>query len=651
MLNKRILVLTIIFVSLFTTTAVNATDNVTDDVIAVEDETNLSSMNIKSQNVIDDDVDDDLFSTSDEKIISETPGTFTDLANEINGAYRELELTRNYYYSPNVDKNFDRGIIINKQLVINGNGFKIDGGKQVRVFDVQYDNVVLKNIIFEKCKAPSISESGSNYAYSQGGAILWTGNKGVLDNCTFISCYSYVDTSKSIGESRAGAICWVADNGKINRCNFINCYCTVYNQKYKIFDIWGGAIYVRGNKVIISNSYFEGCNVRSSSMQSTCDGGAIYRYGSNGVIDNCTFYKCYASASGDRSYSNGGAIAFYENYGKILNCNFDSNYAKTSGGAIAVSADACTLENSNFKNNHVNDDLTKAVLWYSKDGSIINSNIDQKIIPVMVVPPLNKPSVDGSVKIILPTDATGNITFKIDNKNYIYRVNDGVGNIIIPNLNEGNYSYTIIYSGDDNYSSVIYNGNLNFKVLSTTIIAPGITTVYNAGKYLVITLRDENGDVINDAKMNIVFNDKKITQKTDLNGQVKISLDNLVPKSFTATIMFEGSVIYKNSFKIANVIVKKATPKLTAKAKTFKKSVKTKKYAVTLKTNQNNVMKNTKLTLKVNGKTYSAKTNAKGQATFKITKLTKKGKHTATIKYAGSKYYNAKTVKAKITVK
>ena len=61
-------------------------------------------------------------------------------------------------------------------------------------------------------------------------------------------------------------------------------------------------------------------------------------------------------------------------------------------------------------------------------------------------------------------------------------------------------------------------------------------------------------------------------------------------------------------------------------------------------------MKSVKVTLNVKGKTYSAKTNAKGQATFKITKLTKKGKFTATVKFAGSKYYNAKTVKAKITI-
>lgn len=42
-------------------------------------------------------------------------------------------------------------------------------------------------------------------------------------------------------------------------------------------------------------------------------------------------------------------------------------------------------------------------------------------------------------------------------------------------------------------------------------------------------------------------------------------------------------------------------------------------------------MKKVKLTLKIKGKTYKATTNSKGKATFKITKLTKKGKHTGKI--------------------
>ena len=46
-----------------------------------------------------------------------------------------------------------------------------------------------------------------------------------------------------------------------------------------------------------------------------------------------------------------------------------------------------------------------------------------------------------------------------------------------------------------------------------------------------------------------------------------------------------------------------------------------------------------------------AKTNSNGKATFKITKLTKKGTHTATIKFAGNGYYKASSASKKITIK
>ena len=55
--------------------------------------------------------------------------------------------------------------------------------------------------------------------------------------------------------------------------------------------------------------------------------------------------------------------------------------------------------------------------------------------------------------------------------------------------------------------------------------------------------------------------------------------------------------------------------------------------------------------MKVKGKTFKATTNAKGQATFKITKLTKKGTYNAVVTYKGDKNYNKATKKAKITIK
>ena len=62
-------------------------------------------------------------------------------------------------------------------------------------------------------------------------------------------------------------------------------------------------------------------------------------------------------------------------------------------------------------------------------------------------------------------------------------------------------------------------------------------------------------------------------------------------------------------------------------------------------------MKNTKVTIKVNKKTYAAKTNSKRVATFKLSKLTKKGKYVAVVKFAGNKYYNAVAKKVKIIIK
>ena len=70
-----------------------------------------------------------------------------------------------------------------------------------------------------------------------------------------------------------------------------------------------------------------------------------------------------------------------------------------------------------------------------------------------------------------------------------------------------------------------------------------------------------------------------------------------------------------------------------------------------MKSSKGKIIKKAKVTLKVNGKTYTAKTTSKGKATFKITKLTKKGKFTAKINFAGNNYYKASSASKKITIK
>ena len=127
-----------------------------------------------------------------------------------------------------------------------------------------------------------------------------------------------------------------------------------------------------------------------------------------------------------------------------------------------------------------------------------------------------------------------------------------------------------------------------------------------------------------------------------------ISSDDVIGVAVINCVFDDASASSKSSSGGSHA---KATAKLTAKKATFKVKTKTKKYSVVLKTDKGKAMKNVKLYLKVNGKSYTAKTNSRGKATFKITKLTKKGKYKAVVTFKGNVHYNKVTRKVKITVK
>ena len=223
--------------------------------------------------------------------------------------------------------------------------------------------------------------------------------------------------------------------------------------------------------------------------------------------------------------------------------------------------------------------------------------------------------------------------------------------ITVSNLNAGTYTLSVTTITDANHSPVTKEVTITVRKVKSVLTASAITATYNVNKKLVVTLKDGNGKPISGVKLTVVFSKaKKVTLTTDKNGKAKVSTKGLAPKTYNAKITFENNNYFKST-KTVKVTVKKATPKLTAKAKSFKKSLKTKKYTITLKTNKNKALAKSQVTLKVKGTTYKATTNAKGKATFKLTKLNKKGKSTATITYKGSAYYNKVTKKVKINVK
>jgi len=212
----------------------------------------------------------------------------------------------------------------------------------------------------------------------------------------------------------------------------------------------------------------------------------------------------------------------------------------------------------------------------------------------------------------------------------------------------GTYKVSALFDGP--YNVIVRNGTIAVNKIKTEITGSAITATYNVNKYLVITLKDGTGKALSDVKVTVNLNGAK-TYTTDSNGQIKVSTKGLAPKAYTAKVAFNGDAVYDKSAKDIKVTVKKATPKLTAKKKTFKRSVKVKKYSIVLKNNVGKAIKKAKVTIKIGKKTFKAKTNSKGKATFKIKKLTKKGNYKAKVSYNGSKYYNKVTKKVKIRIK
>ena len=376
------------------------------------------------------------------------------------------------------------------------------------------------------------------------------------------------------------------------------------------------------------------------------------------IFNNCLFDNISCDTIVD---SYGGNV---DNYGRvdgayIYNSTFSN--CDTNGVVKLRQIGFCVISNCNY-DFPVSTDIPLADLFYINTTDVPNINTYLDVV------------ASGNSLIISLTDESDNPLVDVEvelisNGKTSYGYTDEKGRIVLDNL-LGNYTFEISYPGDEyegyapvsvnksfSFAEIMYNGTngsnstpVTPTKTATKLTAPKVTATYNVAKKLVITLKDAKDKALANKKVTVKVGSISKTLKTNSKGQVSLNVATLVPKTYTATVKFAGDSSYKASTVKPKVVVNKAKPKLAAKAKTFKVKAKVKKYTATLKNNKGKVLKKVKLTLKVGKKTYTAKTNAKGVATFKV-KLAKKGKNTATVKFAGNKYFKALSKKVKITVK
>lgn len=328
--------------------------------------------------------------------------TFKNLWQDILNSDHTFNVEHNYTYDEN---DGDKVILNNSDIVINGNGFTIDGANsdcglcfwdgdddEINFINVTINNLTFRNIngIALEVKCVNLTLENVNFinCSSPGEIVLCNFfSKSNLDNLYFedINCFNFINSDNSdtriINSHFGGAgnndSAIIADRGSliVENCvfeNFISTRAAIINFK--------------GDHIAVKNSKFSNFNAQGS-------GGAIiakffpfaedeesgFRPAVDFLIENCQFNNLSAGNDGGAVYcvldsdsdsanivkglnivnSNftyctsrfGGAIAVQCGFLNIIDSNLINNTAGFGGGAIFTSWSNVNITNSNLINN------------------------------------------------------------------------------------------------------------------------------------------------------------------------------------------------------------------------------------------------------------------------------------------------------------
>ena len=316
---------------------------------------------------------------------------FTDLQNAIGLVTGTLTLNQNVVMTDDEAANFVNGVIINKNIRIDGKGHTIDARDLGRIFSIgEGFTVTLTNATLINGKAAeggAIYNDGSltlsdvklsdNAADSYGGAVFNNGELIVSDS-VFDSNDIVNRGSASVDYGGAAIYNWKEGTLKVTNSNFTNNI-----KNYKNGDNLVGAITTIGNATVSGSNFVNnsgrwggaisatGAELRKNSSTLTVSNtifrdnaalyaGAVYIWGSNYNIADCVFDNNTAFGKGNmtpNNNNNGGALVvsqvskFNEPItGTISGSKFTNNKAQY-GGAAYFNKGFVTITDSVFENN------------------------------------------------------------------------------------------------------------------------------------------------------------------------------------------------------------------------------------------------------------------------------------------------------------
>ena len=229
---------------------------------------------------------------------------------------------------------------------------------------------------------------------------------------------------------------------------------------------------------------------------------------------------------------------------------------------------------------------------------------------------------------------------------YVTDENGSIG-INVGKLVPKNYTAVIGFAGDDYYLNSYTTSKVDVSKESSALSSNNVTTVYNEDGFLIISLKDAKGNALVGQVVSVDLGGVRL-YVTDENGNIKINVGKLVPKSYDALISFGGNAYYLDSSTSAKVTVNKEKSVVISNAVTTIYN-KNNYLIITLKDSKGNPLSGETVTVTLGtAKKYKADKN--GQIKINVAKEVPKT-YTAKISFAGNTNFIASSTTAKVVVK
>ena len=149
---------------------------------------------------------------------------------------------------------------------------------------------------------------------------------------------------------------------------------------------------------------------------------------------------------------------------------------------------------------------------------------------------------NATVTVILPKDATGNVTLVMNNRPYFAKVIDGVAKIIVPYISAGTHEFIVTYYGDNKYDKATANGTITVNKKTFTLTADNLVKYYKGPESLTAKLVDSKGNPIANADVTFNINGKDYIRKTNNEGIASMAI-NLGAGTYNVAVKYNESSV------------------------------------------------------------------------------------------------------------